>query len=118
MPDDRYDDLISSGRSSRRRSAQATPEAAPAEAQGPLLTPGGKPYPQWLAEELGRQRGHKAYSAPAISDRHAELLDEDRRLLRRHGYPRRQASIGNILELAIELHHEYIRRLGEPGPGH
>ena len=74
-----------------------------------LTTPGG--LEEWLHRSLNTERRPKDYHAPAISEYHAELLDQDQRVLKQLGFSRRQCSLGNLIELAIELQHEQLAAL-------
>lgn len=92
--------------------------AAPRRAEphgGSLHTPTGEEYGEWLDGGLRADRSVKSYSAPAMSEHHGDILDEDRKLLKTLGYSRRQVSLGNLMEMAVELQHEYVRRLVSEG---
>lgn len=97
------------GREGPRRLTAAGGDAV--DGAGDLSVPGGEPFGTFLDRGLTGERRPKDYSAPAISDHHADILDEDRKLLKELGYTRRQLSVGNMIELAVELQHEYVRRL-------
>lgn len=112
------DGEVRGGRSDGNAAAKIAADApAATDGVGDLTVPGGEPFGRFLDRGLTGDRRPKDYSAPAISDHHADILDEDRRLLKELGYSRRQLSVGNMIELAVELQHEYVRRLVESRPG-
>lgn len=114
---------------SRGRAAQSvtrrTPIDTPVEVTGEsssdrgaatrLLTPGGEDYGDWLDRSLTGAHRPKDYSAPAISKAHAKMLRQDQMLLEDLGYSRREISVGNMIELAVEIQHEYLVRLARNG---
>lgn len=70
-----------------------------------IITPSGEGFREWLDRGLRGERRPKDYSTPAISNYHADLIDECKRMVKELGYSRRQASSGNTIEMAIENHH-------------